>query len=140
MSLSGTCPPHILYTYCGVIHPKSMEPERASFSINSRSLSVIISIFLSHKFLFCHTDLRSSFARLLPSGRKTVAQIFSSVPQRSSSTSLLKCPTISSRIISPKMLMLMKKRPFNFLNQSNLTYHSDAFQVAKVTTTYKPLL
>ena len=52
-----------------------MEPERASFSINSRSLSVIFSIFLSHKFFFCHTDLRSSFARLLPSGRKTVAQI-----------------------------------------------------------------
>lgn len=34
ISSSGTCPPHILYTYSDVIHPKSIEHERASFSMN----------------------------------------------------------------------------------------------------------
>ena len=44
MSSIEYCPPHDLYTYSGVTHPKSIDPDRASSSRNSRKRETISSI------------------------------------------------------------------------------------------------
>ena len=48
ISSIATAPPHALYTYSGVIHPKSMEHDRASFSMNSLKRETTSSISLQY--------------------------------------------------------------------------------------------
>lgn len=68
ISSIATLPPHILYTYSGVTHPKSIEQDRASSSRKSRSLEIItgfiLSLFLSPAEMAERAEIKSEHGLL----------------------------------------------------------------------------
>lgn len=68
ISSIATVPPQDLYTYSGVSHPKSMEHERASYSINIFNLSISSALFI-----ICNIAFTSLFSPTSQRFRKVLA-------------------------------------------------------------------